>query len=82
MQLVPAVVAACRSRELDGLAPSTWIMAWVEAVIWLVYGWFVADLALLAGGASGALMSAIILGRLAATGHRPFRVVRPSWRPA
>ena len=81
MQLVPAVVAACRSRQLDGLAPSTWIMAWIEAVIWLVYGWFVADLALLAGGASGALMSAIILARLAITGHRPFRVVRPAWRP-
>lgn len=81
MQLVPAVVAACRSRQLDGLAPSTWIMAWVEAAIWLVYGWFVADLALLAGGASGALMSAIILARLALTGHRPFRVSRLTWRP-
>jgi uncharacterized protein with PQ loop repeat len=33
MQLVPAVVATCRTRELHGVAPSTWIMAWVEAVI-------------------------------------------------
>ncbi len=58
MQLVPAVVAACRSRELDGLAPSTWIMAWIEAVIWLVYGLLVLDPALLAGGASGTIMAA------------------------
>jgi len=79
MQLVPAVVAACRSRDLDGLAPSTWVMAWIEAVIWLGYGWNVGDAALLAGGVSGTLMAAIILARLAVTGHRPFRVVRPSW---
>jgi uncharacterized protein with PQ loop repeat len=79
MQLVPAAFAACRTRELHGVAPSTWLMAWVEAVIWLGYGWFAADAALLAGGASGALMSSVILGRLAATGHRPFRIQRPAW---
>ncbi len=74
MQLVPAVVAACRTRELHGVAPSTWIMAWVEAVIWVAYGLFVVDAALLAGGISGAFMSSVIIGRLAATGHQPFRV--------
>jgi uncharacterized protein with PQ loop repeat len=79
MQLVPAVVAACRSRELGGLAPSTWIMAWIEAVIWLGYGVLVLDPALLAGGASGALMAGVILVRLAVTGHRPFRISRPGW---
>ncbi|MGA9276220.1 hypothetical protein [Ilumatobacter sp.] len=82
MQLVPAVVAVCRSRELSGLAPSTWIMAWIEAVIWLVYGWSVADPALLAGGASGVFMSAIILARLAITGHQPFRIPRRTLAPA
>jgi uncharacterized protein with PQ loop repeat len=82
MQLVPAVVAACRSRELAGLAPSTWIMAWIEAVIWLLYGVVVLDAALLAGGASGSVMAAIILVRLATTGHRPFRIVRPGWAVA
>ena len=76
MQLVPAVVAACRTRELHGVAPSTWIMAWVEAVIWTVYGLFVVDAALLAGGISGAAMASLILGRLAATGHEPFRIRR------
>ncbi len=76
MQLVPAVVAACRTRELHGVAPTTWIMAWVEAVIWTAYGWYVMDVALLAGGISGAVMASVILGRLAATGHQPFRVRR------
>ncbi len=76
MQLVPAVVAACRTRALDGVAAATWIMAWIEAVIWLVYGVFVDDAALLAGGVSGALMASVILTRLAATGHQPFRVRR------
>ncbi|MDG1267737.1 MAG: hypothetical protein P8O03_15600 [Ilumatobacter sp.] len=82
MQLVPAVVAACRSRELEGLAPSTWIMAWIEAVIWLAYGAVVLDPALLAGGISGTVMSAVILTRLTVTGHRPFRIVRPGWAVA
>lgn len=76
MQLVPAAVAACRTRELHGVAPSTWIMAWVEAVIWIAYGLLVVDAALLAGGLSGAVMASLILGRLAITGHQPFRVRR------
>lgn len=76
MQLVPAVVATCRTRDLDGVAPSTWLMAWVESVIWLAYGVFVVDAALLAGGITGAAMSSVILGRLALTGYQPFRVRR------
>ncbi len=82
LQLVPAVVAACRTRDLAGLAPATWIMAWFEAAIWLGYGVFVVDVALLAGGLSGTVMSAIILARLAATGHRPFSFGRPAWSAA
>jgi len=77
MQLVPAVVAACRTRDLHGVAPSTWIMAWVEAIIWVVYGLIVVDTALLAGGVSGAVMSTVIIGRLAVTGHQPLRFRRP-----
>ena len=78
MQLVPAVVTVCRTRELNGVASSTWIMAWGEAVIWTVYGLFVVDAALLAGSISGAAMASVILGRLIATGHQPFRIARPA----
>ena len=77
MQLVPAVVASCRTRELHGVAPSTWIMAWVEAAIRVVYGLIVVDAALLAGGLSGVVMASLIVGRLVATGHEPFRLRRP-----
>ena len=79
MQLVPAVVVACRTRDLDGVAPGTWIMAWIESTIWLVYGLSASDGALLAGGASGTLMASIIIGRLVVTGHRPFGFSRPMW---
>lgn len=78
IQLVPAVAAAFRTRVLDGIAPATWIMAWVESAIWLVYGAFVVDGALLVGGASGTLMASVIIVRLAATGHEPFRLRRPA----
>ncbi|MFK7916888.1 MAG: hypothetical protein AB8G14_02325 [Ilumatobacter sp.] len=76
MQLVPAVVSACRTSDLRGVAPSTWLMAWVESVIWLAYGLVVVDAALLAGGVTGTVMSSIIVGRLAVTGHQPFRLRR------
>jgi uncharacterized protein with PQ loop repeat len=79
MQLVPALVAACRTRDLEGVAPATWIMAWIESVIWLAYGTSVADGALLVGGISGAVMASLIIVRLAATGHQPFRFKRPAF---
>lgn len=74
MQLAPAVLAACRTRELNGVAPSTWLMAWVEGAVWLAYGLIEFDAALLAGGISGTVGASLILARLALTGHRPFRV--------
>lgn len=76
VQLLPAVVAACRTRQLGGVASATWIIAWLESMLWLGYGLGVADLALISGGAAGAAMSAVILVRLAVTGHRPMRAVR------
>ncbi|MCZ7627998.1 MAG: hypothetical protein M5U19_02380 [Microthrixaceae bacterium] len=42
----------------------TWAMAWVEAAIWFVHGLATGDLALLVGGAGGALAATIILVRL------------------
>lgn len=69
LQLAPAVVAACRTKDLAGVSAGTWGIAWAEALLWLVYGVGVGDIALTVGGAKGAFMSAVILGRLAATGH-------------
>ena len=77
LQLAPAVIAAYRTRELHGVAPGTWIMAFVESAIWFAYGLDVLDPALLVGGASGVVLPALPLARLVVTGHRPFR--RPAW---
>jgi len=79
VQLAPAVVATFRTHELHGVAAGTWLMAWVEAAIWLLYGLTLADGALVIGGASGAALSTAVLARLVVTGHRPFAIQRPAW---
>lgn len=72
VQLLPAVVASCRTSNLAGVSAATWLLAWAEASLWLVYGVGVADLAVGLAGAAGVTMASIILARLAVTGHRPF----------
>ena len=74
LQLLPAVVAALRTRMLSGVSNSTWILSFVEGVLWLVYGSAIRDGALIAGGVTGVVMSGVILARLETTGHRPFAV--------
>lgn len=74
LQLLPAVVAVLRTRRLGGVSPTTWLIAWVESAIWLVYGWGRDDVALVAAGLLGVVMASIILVRLAVTGHQPMAV--------
>lgn len=81
VQLLPAVVASCRATELSGVSSATWIIAFVEAGLWLVYGLGVGDVALTSAGVIGISMAAIIIGRLAATGNRPFAVLDRRHRP-
>lgn len=78
VQLLPAVVTACRTSELAGIAAGTWWLAVAEAALWLVYGAVVRDLALLLAGAAGTVMGTIILVRLAVTGHRPLTALVPA----
>jgi uncharacterized protein with PQ loop repeat len=68
IQLAPAVFAAYRTRQLDGVAPSTWVLSFAEGLLWLAYGAMITDVALLAGGTTGIAMSGAILLRLAAVG--------------
>jgi uncharacterized protein with PQ loop repeat len=82
IQLLPAVVASCRTRQLAGVSASTWLIAWVEAGLWLVYGIAVADTALTLAGLVGLAMASVILVRLAVTGHEPFVAVDPRRRLA
>lgn len=67
----PAVWTAVRSTSLAGVSVTTWVLAWVEAAIWLLYGSTTGDVALVVGGLGGAVMSAIILIRLAAVAASP-----------
>jgi len=80
VQLLPAVVASLRTRVLSGVSSTTWIIAFVEAALWLVYGLGVSDVALTLAGVVGVVMAAVILVRLAITGHRPFVVLDPRRR--
>lgn len=85
LQLLPAVVTVFRTRLLAGVSATTWLIAWVEAVLWLVYGIGVNDIALVSAGAIGVVMSSVILARLALTGHHPIegfghRAAAARWR--
>ncbi len=80
VQLLPAVVASLRTRVLSGVSSTTWIIAFVEASLWLVYGMGVGDIALTLAGVVGVTMASVILTRLALTGHRPFVVLDPRRR--
>jgi uncharacterized protein with PQ loop repeat len=71
IQFSPAALAALRSDELSGVSSVTWSMAWVEAVIWVIYGLSTGDAALLVGGTGGTLAATVILVRLAVVRSRP-----------
>ncbi len=66
VQFAPAALSAVRSKDLAGVAPSTWVMAFVEAILWAGYGAAIADVAVFLGGAGASVMSLIVLLRLAA----------------
>jgi len=72
IQLLPAVLAACTTDRLSGVAPATWLTAWAEAALWLAYVALVPDVALALAGVMGVVMATVILVRLSVTGHRPF----------
>jgi len=80
VQLLPAVVASLRTSALSGVSSTTWIIASLEALLWLAYGLGVGDVALTLAGLVGVVMASVILVRLAVTGHRPFVVLDPRRR--
>lgn len=72
LQLLPAVAVVLRTRALAGVSAATWLIAWTESMLWLVYGVGVRDPALVVAGTIGVVMSTVIVLRLAVTDHRPF----------
>jgi uncharacterized protein with PQ loop repeat len=75
VQFAPAALTAVRSATVSGISGATWLMAFIEAVIWFVYGTSLGDWALLIGGGGGALMASVILVRLAVGEGRVPRLV-------
>jgi len=78
VQFLPAALAAIQTWKPTGISPATWAMAWIEAVIWLVYGSSTSDPALIVGGAGGTLMASVILTHVAVTRRRT--AVQPLFR--
>ncbi len=60
-QFLPAVWDAYRAPSVAGISATTWVMALVEAMVWIIYGAAVGDAALITGGVGGALCSSLIL---------------------
>lgn len=61
MQLLPAVLAIYRAKDLSGVSVATWIMAWSEALLWGLYGFGPRDPGILTFAATGLLMSSAVL---------------------
>lgn len=70
VQATPSVWAAFRTVTPRGIAPGTWGIALVEAILWGFYGWFHEDLAIVLFGILATLTSTLILTRYLATRHR------------
>lgn len=64
LQFGPAALGAIRSVDPAGISPATWIMALIEALVWIVYGLAIVDPALVVGGVGGSLMASVILGQV------------------
>jgi uncharacterized protein with PQ loop repeat len=63
-QFVPALISAVRTDQPKGISPVTWLMAWAEAALWLVFSAIIANVPLMLGGGSGLVIATLILARL------------------
>lgn len=72
VQLSPAVVSVYRTFDVSGVSVSTWVIGFVEAVLWGVYGLVRLDIGLMALAVGGVFMTGLVLARLAV--RRPRRL--------
>lgn len=64
VQLMPAVVAVYRSLDVSGVSATTWVIGWVEALLWGIYGLAVLDAGLMTMAVVGVAMASAVLARL------------------
>ena len=74
-QFAPAAWESSRQQNLEGASPATWVMAFIEAAIWMLYGLTIAETSLIIGGFGASAAALIILSNL-----RNTPVKRPSRR--
>lgn len=74
IQLSPAVASVYRTADVRGVSIATWVIAFVEAGLWGVYGVASIDAGLVTLAVTGVTMSGLVLVRLA--------MRRPRRRPA
>jgi len=74
VQLSPAVFAVYRTIDVSGVALATWVIAFVEATLWGVYGFAIADAGLVTLATTGLAMSTLVLVRLLLRRPRRARV--------
>ncbi len=76
VQFMPAALSSVRSDDLTAVSPVTWSMAFTEAMIWVIYGLYTGDSALLVGGTGGSLAAGVIIVRLAWVSSAGTRLLR------
>ncbi len=61
VQLTPAVIGIYRATDLSGVSIATWRLAWIEALLWGVYGFPPRDPGILTFSVTGLIMSTAVL---------------------
>jgi len=74
LQVTPSVWTAYRTVRPTGISSGTWLLILAELTCWLIFGLHVSDPRLITLGASGIIVSALMLGRI----HRTARTGRPT----
>lgn len=70
VQVAPAVWSAYRTALPTGIAPGTWALLSIDALLWGVYGWVSADLPIVVFGLVGVCGGTAILVRYSVTRRR------------
>jgi hypothetical protein len=71
VQVVPAVVAAYRTRRPTGIAQGTWLLVLAELSCWALFGATNHDGPLIALGTTGVISALLMLHRARTTSRRP-----------
>jgi uncharacterized protein with PQ loop repeat len=74
LQVTPSVWTAYRTVRPTGISSGTWLLILAELTCWLIFGLHVSDPRLITLGATGIIVSALMLARI----HRTTRSGRPA----